>query len=251
MSSERALRREIELWVEGATPPAPWLEQTVIAAVRASQEGRHRTGPRPQRDFGALGGFGSGLRLAAGLAALLIAVGAVAALLMGARLLHNPTVPGRTTTTATPSSNPIIPFNPSPAVRASNWPPGGPVPSALAGAWHGPLGVANCGSTTSHCTLHLGGYSFQVGEETPAAPDPGGTIGPALFGNVVVNGSEIDFISDICTLKGDFGFERFTYTMNGDTLVLTRAPGPGQSNCVGGQGFWSPLAGTYSRVSTP
>jgi hypothetical protein len=80
-----------------------------------------------------------------------------------------------------------------------------------------------------------------------------GTIGPPLFGNVVVNGSEIDFISDICTVNGSFGFERFDYTLNGNMLAITRAPGPGQTSCVGNvtPGLWPPLAGTYARVSAP
>ncbi len=233
MSSERALRREIELWVEGAAPPAPWLEEKVIAAVRADQEVGRPTGPRPQRDFGALGGFGSGLRLAAGLVALLIAVGAVAALLMSARLLHNPTVPGgRSTTVQTPSPSPPSTFTPSPAVRAANWPPGGPVPAQLAGGWQ---------QNPSAQVLHLGGYTFELGD---VQPEPN-ICGYCVIGNVVVNSSEIDFIDDTCTLKADFGFERFTYTLSGNTLVITRAQGPGQSACR-----WL-LAGTYSRVSTP
>lgn len=43
MSSDRALRHEIERWVEEAAPPAPWLEHQVIAAVRARAEATHRT----------------------------------------------------------------------------------------------------------------------------------------------------------------------------------------------------------------
>jgi hypothetical protein len=52
---------------------------------------------------------------------------------------------------------------------------------------------------------------------------------------------------------GGLGFERFTYTLNGSTLVITRAPGPGQSNCVWviGPPLWPNLAGTYTRLSTP
>jgi hypothetical protein len=105
----------------------------------------------------------------------------------------------------------------------------------------------------SGCILHLGANTFQVGEEYPDGTANNGTIGPPLFGNVVVNGSEIDFISDICTVNGDFGFERFTYTLNGNILVIARAPGPGQSSCswVVGPSLWPFLAGTYSRVSAP
>jgi hypothetical protein len=232
MTSDRALQREIERWVERAAPPTPWLEQRVIAAVRAHAEVGHRTGRHPWRNFGALGGFGSGLRLAAGLVALLLAIGTVAALLMSGRYLQNPTVPGgKSTTVQSPAPSPPM-FTPSPAVRASNWPPGGPVPAQLAGSWQ---------SSPYAQILHLGAYTFQVGEE-------GQQIAQLYFGNVVVNGSEIDFVSDFCTRNADFGFERFTYTQNGNTLVIKKAQGPGQSSCYSGL---PPLAGTYSRVLTP
>jgi hypothetical protein len=44
MSTDRALRHEIQQWVEGAAPPAPWFEHRVIAAVRAGVEPKHRAG---------------------------------------------------------------------------------------------------------------------------------------------------------------------------------------------------------------
>ncbi|HXJ48811.1 MAG TPA: hypothetical protein VNF91_06560, partial [Candidatus Acidoferrum sp.] len=150
--------------------------------------------------------------------------------------------------------NPIVPFTPSPAVRASNWPPGGPVPAGLAGAWQPPPSSQICKTAGwSGCTLYLGGNTFQVGEEYPNGTANNGTIGPPLFGNVVVNGSEIDFISDTCTATGDFGFQRFTYTLNGNTLVIARAQGPGQSNCswVDLPVLWPFLPGAYTRLSTP
>jgi hypothetical protein len=254
MSSDRALRHEIERWVEGAAPPAPWLEQQVIAAVRARAETGHRTGSGPQHDFGALGGFSSGVRLAAGLVALLIALGTVAALLLSARG-HNPTGPaGRSTTVHTPLRIRTIPFTPSPAVRAWNWPPGGPVPAQLAGSWQPPLSAQICRAAgSSGCILYLGAHTFQIGDEHPDDATNQGTIGPPLFGNVVVNGSEIDFTSDICTVNGDFGFERFTYMLIGNILVITRAQGAGQSNCRWelGPSLWPSLAGTYSRVASP
>jgi hypothetical protein len=121
------------------------------------------------------------------------------------------------------------------------------VPAQLAGSWRPPLSAQMCRLTTSNCILHLGAYTFELGDEHPQS----GNIGPPLFGNVVVNGSEIDFMSDISTPNGDFGFQRYTYSLNGNTLVITRAPDPGQSNCWGGQGPWPLLAGTYSRVLTP
>jgi hypothetical protein len=233
MSSDRALRREIERLVDVAAPPAPWLEQRVITAVRARAEAGRRAGPRSQHDFGALRRFGSGLWLGAGLVALLIAVGTAATLLMSGRLLHDLTVlVGNSPTVQTSSPSPISTFTPSPAVRASNWPPGGPIPAQLAGGWQ---------QNPSAQILHLGGYTFELGDVQPGP----NICGHCAAGNVVVNRTEIDFIDDACTLKADFGFERFTYTLTGNTLVLTRAQGPGQSACQ-----WL-LAGTYSRVSTP
>jgi hypothetical protein len=209
-------------------PPAPWLESKVVDAIQRRPQVRRRL-----IDLGAIGGLGSGLRLAAGLVAVLLVVGTVAALLMSGRLLHSPTVPGgRSTTVQTPSPSPPRTFTPSPAVRASNWPPGGPVPAQMAGGWQ---------QNPSAQILHLGGYTFELGD---VQPEPN-ICGYCVVGNVVVNGSEIDFIDDTCTAKADFGFERFTYTMSGNTLVLTRAQGPGQSACR-----WL-LAGTYSRVLTP
>jgi len=234
VSSDRVLRREIERWVEGAAPPAPWLEDRVITAVRAHAGAGYRPGLRLRRHLGA---FQGGARLAAGLVALVIAVGTVAALLVSARSAHNPTIPsGVHTTNQAPSSNAPAKFTPSPAVRAPNWPPGGTVPTQLAGAWQ---------PETQNNVLHLGGYSWQLGDNQIA--DFGNLCGPGpcYIGNVVVNGSEIDFIDDTCTLKAAYGFERFTYTLSGNTLVLTRAQGPGQSACQ-----WL-LAGTYSRVSAP
>jgi hypothetical protein len=249
-SNDSQLQQMFVRATDEVIPPAPWLEDQVAGALQQRARARRRA-----IDFSALGGFGSGLRLAAGLVALLLAVGTVAALLMSTRLLHNPTAPGGKSTAAqTPSPNVIVPFTPSPAVRASNWPPGGAVPAQLAGSWQPALPSEMCKTAgMSGCILHLGGNTFQVGEEYPAGTRDSGTIGPPLFGNVVVDGSEIDFISDICTANGDLGFERFTYTLNGNILVIARAQGPGQSTCtwVAGPSLWPFLAGTYTRLSTP
>jgi hypothetical protein len=253
MNPDRELRHSVERWVEGSAPPAPWLEHRVIATMRAGSEARHRTKARTWRDISAIGESGPRLRLAAALVALLIAVATVAALLTSVRLNNNPTTPGGSPTTVpTPSTNLTVPFAPSPAVTAANWPPGGPVPARLAGGWQPPLSAEICRvSAPSDCILHLGVYTFQVGEEYLNPPPPGNVTAP-LYGNVVVNGSEIDFISDTCTPSANFGFERFTYTLNGNILVLARAPGPGQSNCAWtGASIWPLLAGTYARVSTP
>jgi hypothetical protein len=245
MSSDARLRREVDQWVESSAPAAPWFEQGVMGAVRAQVETGTRLGRRQRRGRGALDGFGSGQRFAAGLAAVLLAICTVAALLLGTRALHNLTVPaGR----STPTPNSIVPFTPSPPVRASNWPPGSPVPAQLAGAWQPPQSAQICRVNAGNCTLYLGAYTFQVGNENlNPGPANAGTIGPPLSGNVVVNGSEIDFISDTCTSSSDFGFERYSYVLEGNTLVLTRVSGPSCSGVVL-PGLWPTLAGIYVKT---
>ena len=88
----------------------------------------------------------------------------------------------------------------------------------------------------------MGAYTWELGDESAEGPSLCGP-GHCYSGNVVVNGSEIDFIDNACTAKADFGFERFSYTLTGNTLVLSRMQGSGQSSCV-----WL-MAGRYSRVS--
>jgi hypothetical protein len=198
MSSDARLRREVDQWVESSAPAAPWLEQGVMGAVRAQVETGTRLGRRQRRGRGALDGFGSGQRFAAGLAAVLLAICTVAALLLGTRALHNLTVPaGR----STPTPNSIVPFTPSPPVRASNWPPGSPVPAQLAGAWQPP-------QSAQICRVNAG---------------------------------------DTCTSSSDFGFERYSYVLEGNTLVLTRVSGPSCSGVVL-PGLWPTLAGIYVKT---
>jgi hypothetical protein len=252
MSSHATLRREIDQWVESSAPAAPWLEQRVMGAVRVHAETGTRVGRGQRRGRGALERFGSGRSFAAGLVAVLLAICTVAALLLSTRALHNLTVPGgRPTPIPTPTPSSIVPFTPSSAVPASNWPPGSPVPAQLAGAWQPSQSAQTCRVTAGNCTLYLGAYTFQIGNENldPGAAN-GGTIGPPLYGNVVVNGSEIDFMTDTCTSSGDFGFERFSYALEGNTLVLTRLSGP---SCFGivSPGPWPTFAGTYLKTISP
>lgn len=204
--------------------------ETALATVNAL--GQRRRARWPWRDMGAIGELGPGLRLTAGLVALLIAVAGVAVLLISARS-HTQTVPGgHSTPVQTPSPSPAVTFTPSPAFRASNWPPGGTVPAELAGSWQ---------SQVNSRQIDLGGYTFQV------LPASGCSCGS---GNVVVNGPEIYFMTDACTPPSSpapvfkFGYETYSYTLTGSTLVLVRAADPRQSNC--GFGF----QGTYTRIAT-
>lgn len=216
MKTNDELRERFVMAIDEVLPPAPWLETRVIDAVR------RRPRSRPLA-FGldALAGFTPRLRLAAGVVAILIAVATVSALLVSSRL-HTFLVPVSPKThlqTLSPTPSPAFTFTPSPAVRAANWPPGGQVPANLVGCWRPELLQAGD-------DLCLGGYSFNFTGD--------------IDGNVVVNGSEIDFISEICTNDATFGFDRYKYTITGDTLVLTRiAP----LNC-----HWG-LQRSYKRVA--
>jgi hypothetical protein len=219
-TNDTQLRERFVMAIDEAIPPAPWLEARVTEAIQ-------RVPRRTQRVFGLGSAFDlrPSLRLAAGLAALLIAVAAVAALLTSARL-HTPTVPvkrGPTVTSPSPSQA-EVPWNPSDStftpttVRSPSWPRGGPVPASLAGSWQPKVHNYKTG------VLYLGGYSFLI---------------QIIGGNVVVNGSEIDFMVDPCEV------DRFSYTLTGDTLVLARIGQLPPAACA----FTIP--GTYTRLSPP
>ena len=65
----------------------------------------------------------------------------------------------------------------------------------------------------------------------------------------MVNGRAIYFITDTCFAPasqstGQFGYEEYTYSLTGHTLVLVKASDPGQSIC----GFY--LQGVYTRLAT-
>jgi hypothetical protein len=230
-TNDSQLRQMFVRATDELIPPAPWLEAQVVDAMGRRPAARTRL-----IDLGAFRGFGPSLRLTAGVIAVLVALVAVAALLMSGRHLQHSSVPaGRASSVQSPG---IIPFTPSPAVRGADWPAGGPVPLQLAGSWQQ--------SIQSAPVLYLAAYSFQLGEETN-----GPNIDPLAYGNVVVNGSEIDFISDACSLRGDFGFERYTYVLNGASLTLTRKSGAGQTNCGGGsRPYWPYMAGSYVRIAS-
>ena len=86
-TKDTQLKERFVMAIDEAIPPAPWLEARVTKAVqRVPRHGQRVFGLSTALDFR------PGLRLAAGLAALLIAIAAVTALLMSARL-HSPTVP--------------------------------------------------------------------------------------------------------------------------------------------------------------
>ncbi len=220
-TNDTRLRERFVMAIDEVITPAPWLEARITEAIR-------RVPPRRRwRVFGldAAFDFRPSVRLAAGLVAVLIAIAAVAALLMSARL-HTPTVPvkrGPTVTSPSPSQA-EVPWNPPDStftpttVRSPDWPPGGPVPAELAGSWQPKIHQLKTG------VLYLGGYSFLI---------------MIIGGNVVVNGSEIDFMVDPC------GVDRFSYTLSGDTLVLARIGKLPPPACA------FQFQGTYTRLAAP
>jgi hypothetical protein len=215
MTTDSELRRRFVMAIDEVLPPAPWLAGQVGDAVQRERRGGRR----------ALEGGGPRLRLAAGAAAILITVIAVTTLLFTSGL-SNRTVPNPSRI-QTPLPSPTYTFTPSPAVRSASWPPGGTVPAQLAGCWQPKL-------LQPTDTLCLGGYSFDFGRDF-------------ITGNVVVNGSEIDFISDTCTVEATYGYDRYHYTVTGGALVLTKFP---TSNTGGGNCGWH-LQGSYTKLSSP
>lgn len=218
MTTENELKRNFSVAIDEVIPPAPWLEAQVSDALRRRK--RAHRGPA----FGS----GRGIGFAAGLATLLIGLLAVTALLLTTRIQSRPVPVNPPTPVATPS--PTFTFTPSPAVRSASWPAGGPVPAQLAGCWQSQRYPNN--PTYEVC---LGQYSFDFGQGFAA-------------GNVVVNGSEIDFISDTCTLNATFGYDRYSYTITGSTLVLTKFP-TSNTGAWGNCG-WR-LQGSYTKVASP
>ena len=232
MNTDNDLRRRFVMAVDEVLPPAPALEYRVHDALRREK----RRVVEPQRGGRGVAGLGPGLRLAASLAALLIAVSVVATLVYSATMHH----------TIVPSHRPAPPsykFSPTATTRSADWPEGGPVPADLAGCWQ----LQKYPSDPAK-ELCLGEYSFDVGQ--------GSSVG-----NVVVNGTEIDLFSyqspdpvrngfNIC---GSNGQEKYRYTVAGSTLVLVNFAklyplGIGLANP--GACGWE-LDGTYSKLAKP
>ena len=229
MMTDKELRRRFVMAVDAVLPPAPALEARVRDDLYLEQRPGRRTLPGRS-----IVQHGSGLRFAAGLAAILIAITVVTALLFSARLLR-PIVPShQPAPVASPSSG--YKFTPKATTRSASWPAGGPVPAELAGCWQ-----SQKHPNDPVFEVCLGQYSFDVGR--------GYSVG-----NVVVNGSEVDFFSNVCGSNVDMPYDGYRYTITGSQLVLTslakliaRGTGPvdSWSNCG-----WE-LDGSYSRLAGP
>jgi hypothetical protein len=229
MMTDKELRRRFVMAVDEVIPPAPALEARVRDDLHLEQRPGRRT-----LSGGSIFGHGSGLRLAAGLAAIVIASTLVTALLFSARP-HRLIVPShQPTPLASPSSS--YKFTPSATTRSASWPAGGPVPAELAGCWQ-----SQKHPNDPVFEVCLGQYSFDVG------------LGYSV-GNVVVNGSEVDFFSEVCGSNVRMPYDGYRYTITGSQLILTslanlipRGTGPvdSWSNCG-----WE-LDGAYSRLASP
>jgi hypothetical protein len=227
ITSDNELRHRFIAAMEEVVEPAPWLEAKVVDAI-----GREARAPR-RRPVTPLV---RNLRFAAAVAALLIAAIGLSALLFSARMHGYNPVPAHTPHPGT-SASPAYSFTPSPAVRLAKWPAGGPVPASLAGCWQSTKYANN-----PFYTLCMGGYTFDFGQG-------------AAEGNVVVTGSEIDFISDTCTPDGSYGYDRYHFSIASGVLTLIKFPSPpppsGQTGTAGAWGNcgWR-IAGTYAQIST-
>lgn len=183
-------------------------------------------------------GRGHGNSPLLGLVAALLGVVVVGTLIVGAHAMHlNPIHPGAPRTS---SPGPRTAFEPSPAVRASSWPPGEQIPAQLAGSWSSQFGSRR---------IELGGFTDRLSDAGRCIPGTGFSASACGYGNVVVNGSFIYFITDECfnpwsQATAPFGYEKYSYSVTASTLVLVKATDPGQSNC----GFY--LQGTYYRTPT-
>jgi hypothetical protein len=229
LMTDKELRRRFVMAVDEVIPPSPALEARVSADLHLE----HRPGQRtlPARS---ISGRGSALRLAAGLAAILIALTVVTGLLFGIRLLQ----PVATSHQPTPQTSPLssYKFTPSATTRLASWPVGDAVPVELAGCWQ----------SLSHPNdpafeLCLGQYSFDVGQ--------GFSVG-----NVVVNGSQVDFFSNLCGSNVGMPYDGYRFTISGDRLALTSLAkltprGTGSVDSWSSCG-WE-LDGSYSRLASP
>jgi hypothetical protein len=228
MMTDRDLRRRFVMAIDEVIPPAPALEARVRHDLHLEQRSDRRT-----LSVSTVFRHGSRLRLAAGVAAIVIAITLAAGLLFGARSLV-PSVPShQPTPLASPSD---YKFTPTATTRSESWPVGGPVPADLAGCWQS-LKHPN----DPAFEVCLGQYSFDVGQ--------GYSVG-----NVVVSGSEVDFFSEVCGSNVGKPYDGYRYTVTGGQLVLTSlakltARGTGLVDSWSSCG-WE-LDGSYSRLASP
>ena len=189
MTTDSDLRRRYVLALDEVLPPAPALGPRVNEVLRREQRSRGRRGSRP-----VFSRLGPGMRLTAGIAALIVGILAASAVVLTGRVLVSP---------ATSHGPQSYNFVPTPTTPAADWPQGGPVPSSLAGCWQ----LQTLLGDKRH-ELCLGNYSFDLGQGLSV-------------GNVVVNSGEVDFFrSDICAMNKNSPADSYVYSVSGDQLIL-------------------------------
>ena len=225
--TDKELRRRFVMAVDEVLPPAPALESRVRDDLRLEQGPGRRTLPGTS-----ISRHRSGLLFAAGLAAILVGI-IVVSLLFGVRILQPIAPSHQPIPVASPSAYQFIPTATN---RLASWPAGGAVPAELAGCWQ-----SQNRPNDPAFEVCLGQYSFDVGR--------GYSVG-----NVVVNGSEVDFFSDVCGSNVARPYDGYRYTISGSRLVLTNlskliARGTGLVDSWSSCG-WE-LDGSYSRLPGP
>ena len=125
-----------------------------------------------------------------------------------------PSSPGASAAVRTSSACDSVTTSPTPSDQPSpGWPRGGPVPHELTGKW----------AFKDFCLI-LVGYTYDFG---------------AGSGNVVVNGSELDFFNGaVCGKQLPDGVGRWEWAVNGNTLTVSQS---GADPCG------RRLAGTYIK----
>jgi hypothetical protein len=223
--TDKELRRRFVMAVDEVIPPAPALEARVREDLWLEQQPGRQTSVS-----GSVFHRGSGLRLAA--VATLVLLALATAALLSVRVLEPIGPSYQPTPLASPSA---YKFTPTATTRSASWPAGGPIPAELEGCWQ-----SQQHPNDPAFELCLGRYSFDIGR--------GYSVG-----NVVVNGSQVDFFTNACGSNVGMPYDGYNYTITGSQLVLTslsklipRGFGPvdSWSNCG-----WE-LDGSYSRVAS-
>jgi hypothetical protein len=112
----------------------------------------------------------------------------------------------------------------SAASTAPSPPPGGPVPAQLLGGWYVTPADINAAVGYTACQLPStpAKCSVQIVFTATTVTWPNNLGFTSCCGNVVVNGSEIDFFNDSgCGIPLPDGLGRYTWTLTGNVLHFT------------------------------
>ena len=199
-----SLRREIHSAFDSIAPSTAYVPGRVIDTLLAEDAGRRRKERIMLR-----------LRAPLSFVAAVIVIALVAAILVGGRMIADLRSGTNPVPVGQPHSQGPVPLHPG-------WPAGNPVPLQLQGDWYmlasesqALAGTCTPPLTNTSCMfkLHLTGTTYQWFTNVPGY-DPG------TAGNVVVNGSEIDFFNGPqCFIKLPAGVGHYRWTLDAsDTL---------------------------------